>query len=118
MGNGDMIANWLIATLAVVVTAYLLPGVYVEGVLAAVVAALVLGIVNVFLKPIVVVLTLPINILTLGLFTFVINACLVLLTAMVVPGFGVDGFLWAAMFSLVLSIVHATMHIISNRRVW
>ncbi len=118
MKYGELIANWLMATLAVTITSYLLPGVRVDGFWAALMAALVLGAVNVFLKPIIVVLTLPINVLTLGLFTFFINAFLVILTSMIVPGFEVQNLLWALVFSLVLSLVQAMMHVIGNGRSW
>ncbi|MDP3953488.1 MAG: phage holin family protein [bacterium] len=100
-----ILINWFISTLVILASAYLLPGVTVDGFLAALVAALVLGLVNAILKPILVLLTLPINILTLGLFTLVINATLVMLTAYIVPGFAVAGFLWALLFGLILSVV-------------
>lgn len=109
-----LLISWLVATLAVVVTAYLLPGVHVASFVAALVTALVLGIINAVIKPILVVLTLPITILTLGLFTLVINALLVLLAANIVPGFTVDGFWWAVAFSLVLSVVSWFLHQLSQ----
>lgn len=101
----NIIINWIISGLAILITAYLLPGVHVVDFITALMVALVLGIVNAFIKPILIILTLPINILTLGLFTFVINAFLVILTMNLVKGFQVDGFLWALLFSLVLSVI-------------
>ena len=77
----------------------------IEGFVAALVLAVVLGAINAFIKPVIIILTLPINILTLGLFTFVINALLIMLAAMIVPGFGVASFWWAVLFSIVLSVV-------------
>jgi len=103
---GIILLNWLIATLVIIVSAYIVPGISVDGFFAALVTAVVLGLVNAFLRPILIVLTLPINILTLGLFTLVINAGLVMLTAWVVPGFSVDGFLWALLFALMLLLVN------------
>ena len=97
--------KWLISTIAILITAYLLTGVVVEGFVAAIIAALVLGLINAFLKPILIILTLPINILTLGLFTLVINAFLIMLAAAIVSGFDVVNFWWALLFSLVLSII-------------
>lgn len=97
--------NWLILTLAVLGTAYILPGVSVSGFWAAFITALVLGIVNVFIRPILLFLTLPINILTLGIFTFVINALLILLVSAIVPGFSVANFWWALLFSIVITIL-------------
>jgi len=108
----QILLNWLIAALAVLASAYVLPGVSVAGFGSAMIVALVLGIINAFIRPLLLLLTLPINVLTLGLFTFVINAFLVLLTAQIVPGFRVDGFWYALLFSLVLSIVTALIYMI------
>jgi putative membrane protein len=76
----------------------------------ALVVAVVLGFLNTIIKPILIILTLPIEILTLGLFTFVINACLVLLTSKIVGGFYVKSFWWALVFSLVLFLVNGILH--------
>lgn len=105
------ILKWLLNGLAIVITAYLLPGVRLSGFGAALIAALVLGLINTFLKPVLILLTLPINILTLGLLTFVINALLIMLTSAIVSGFSVDGFWWALLFSLVLSIVSYLLNV-------
>lgn len=102
--------NLIVNALAVIISAYILPGVKVDGFLTAVVVAVVLGVVNMFIKPILLLLTLPLNILTLGLFTFVINALLVLLVSNLVPGFKVSGFLWALIFSLVLSVISSFLY--------
>jgi len=100
------ILNILIGTLAVLVTTYILPGVVIEPWTTAVVVAIVLGALNTFLKPILVFFTLPLNILTLGLFTLIINTAIVMLTSSLVPGFTVASFLDALLFSLVLSLVN------------
>ncbi len=105
-----IVIHILINTLAVLVAAYILPGVKVDSFFTAVVVAIVLGIVNAILKPILVILTLPITIITLGLFYFVINAFLILLVSAIVPGFKVHGFWWAIAFSLVLSILGSFLH--------
>jgi len=102
----SLLVHWLVRAVAIIITAYLLPGVRLSGFLAALVTALVLGLVNTFIKPLLLLLTLPLNILTLGLLTFVINALLILLTSSLVPGFAVAGFWWALLFSLVLSVVN------------
>jgi putative membrane protein len=81
-----------------------LPGVLLTGFVSALIVSLVLGLVNAFIKPFLVLITLPINILTLGLFTLVINALLIMLVSYLVPGFKVDGFWWALIFSVTLSI--------------
>lgn len=104
--------QWLINALAVGITAYLLPGVRVSGIFAALITALLLGLVNVFIRPLLLILTLPLNILTLGLFTLVINALMVLLVAAIVPGFSVRGFWWAFLFGLVLAIVNYVLNVI------
>lgn len=106
----NLLGHWLITTVAIIITAYLLPGVSVTGLVPALLAAMVLAIINVLLKPLLLVLTLPINILTLGLFTFVINALLVELTSAIVPGFYVASFWWALLFSLILSLVSGFLH--------
>ena len=111
----NLLVNWLVATVAVWITAYLIPGVILSGFVAALVAALVLGIINAFLRPLIIVLTLPLNILTLGLLTFIINAALVLLTSAIVPGFDVVNFWWALLFSLVLTLVNAGLFTLSKR---
>lgn len=97
----------LLGTIAVFVSAYILPGVKVEGWTTALVLAIVLGVINAFIRPVLLLLTLPINILTLGLFTFVIIALCVLLASYIVPGFHVDGFWWAMAFGVVLAIINS-----------
>lgn len=100
-----LIFRWLIATSAILISAYIIPGITISSFWTALWLALFLGIVNIVLKPILILLTLPINILTLGLFTFVINALLILLSSSVIKGFEVSGFWVAMLFSIVLSII-------------
>lgn len=109
-----LLINLLIGGLAVFVTAYILPGVKVDSFVTAIIVSVILGIVNAILKPILIILTLPINILSLGLFTFVINAILILLVSVLVPGFFVANFLWALIFSLVLSIVSGFLNTLAK----
>ena len=99
-----ILINWLISAMVIVVVSYIVPGVHVDGFMSALAVALVLGIINAFLKPLLIILTLPINILTLGLFTFVINAVLIMLVGKIVPGFSVNGFLWAFIFGIISDI--------------
>ena len=102
-----MIARFIVSALAVWVTAYTLEGVTVEPWWAAMLVALVLGLINTLVRPIVKLLALPINILTLGLFTLVINALMVMLCSWVVSShFKVDSFLWALAFSIVMALVN------------
>lgn len=100
-----LILRWLIIAASILISAYLIPGVAVSGFWAALWLALFLGVVNVVIKPILIIMTLPINILTLGLFTFVINALLILLASSVIKGFEVSGFWTAMLFSIVLSVL-------------
>ena len=97
--------RWLILTAAIMVSAYLFPGIEISGFGTALFAAVVLGILNAFFRPILIIFTLPINILTLGLFTFVINAFLLLMTSGVIGGLHVDGFGSALLGSLIISLV-------------
>jgi len=110
----NKIISWLVATLAIIVSAYILPGVTVSSFFAAFVTALVLGIINAFIKPVLIILTLPLNVLTLGLFTFIINALLIMLTGIIVPGFEVASFWWALLFGLILSLVNFVLHSIAK----
>lgn len=100
----------LINSVAIIVAASILPGVTVDSVTTVVLLAIVLGVINTFIKPLVLLLTLPINLVTLGLFTFVVNALLVLLADLLVGGFAVSNFLWALLFSLVVSLVSSFLN--------
>lgn len=98
--------KWLVMAVSIIVSSYLIPGVKVDGFFTALWVAFFLGIVNVSIKPILILITLPINILTLGLFTFVINALLILLASSVLKGFEVSGFWIAVLFGIVLSVIN------------
>ena len=95
----------LILTAAVLVASYVIDGIRVDGFFSAFLAAAILGILNAFFRPVLLILTLPINILTLGLFTFVINALLLKMVSGVISGFDVSGFWSAVLGALVISIV-------------
>jgi putative membrane protein len=97
----SLLLRWLLNAAALMLVAYLYPGVAVDSLGAAILAAIVLGLVNAVVRPILVVLTLPVTILTLGLFIFVINALLFWFVAKIVGGFHVDGF-WAAFVGSIL----------------
>jgi putative membrane protein len=97
--------HWLIVALALWVTAYILPGVHVASYQALAIAAIVLGLVNAVIRPLLTILTLPITILTLGLFYLLINGFTFLLASKLVPGFHVDGYWWAVLGALVVSVV-------------
>lgn len=106
----QIILSLLVNALAVFAAGYILPGVHINNFVTAIVVAIVLGILNTFVKPILIILTLPITLITFGLFTLVINTVIILLVAVIVPGFRVDGFWWALAFSLVLSIVSSFLN--------
>lgn len=110
----NLLIKLVINTIAIIIAAYVLPGIRVDGITAALIVAILLGVVNAILKPILVILTLPITILTLGLFTFVINALLVLLVDQLVPGFDVVNFWWALLFSVIVSLVSSFLEQIVN----
>lgn len=101
----NILIKWFVSALALLIAAYLIPGIMVESFYIALIVALLLGLVNAVLKPILIVLTLPINILTLGLFTFVINGLLFWFLASFVRGFNVDSFWTAVVGAIVVSLV-------------
>ena len=105
-----LILNLLVNGFVVFVADYFLSGVKVDSFLTAVLVSIGLGIVNTFIKPIVLLMTLPFNIVTLGLFTFVINGMMVILVSTFIPGFVVENFGWAMLFSLVLWAVNFFLH--------
>ncbi len=96
----------IVNTIAVLVTGQILPGIHIENFWTALAVAIVLGVINAVLRPIIFILTLPINILTLGLFSFVIMGGLVYLTSAIVPGFTVNNFGWAILFALIVALIN------------
>lgn len=108
------LVHLLVGAAAVFVTAKILPGVSVSSFATALLVSVSLGIVNATLRPLLILLTLPLNLLTLGLFTFVIIGGLVELVAAFVPGFHVAGFFWALAFALTLSVVNAVFHFLER----
>ncbi len=103
-----LLLRWVLNAAALLLVAYLYPGVAVQSFFAALVAALVLGLVNALVRPVLVILTLPVTVLTLGLFLFVINALMFWLVANLVQGFQVSGF-WAALLGSVLYSILTTI---------
>lgn len=103
-----ILLRWLINALALIIVANVLPGFEVSSLYAALIAAVVLGLLNAIIRPVLLVLTLPINILTLGLFTFIVNAFMIYLVATIVKGFDVATFgiaVWAAVILWLISLV-------------
>ena len=99
------LARLVLNGVAIVIAAWLLPGLHISGPFAGLVAGVILGFVNAIVRPVLFFLTLPLTLITLGLFIFVLNAVCFGLTAWLVPGFSVDGFGWALLGALLVSIV-------------
>lgn len=111
----SIIIKWLLSALSIIISAYLIPGVVVASLWTALIISLVLGLLNLVVKPILLLLTLPVNLLTLGLFSFVINALMVWLTSTIVKGFTVGSFLNALLFSLLLTIIQYLFEIATKK---
>lgn len=105
-----LIARVLLTAITLILVAYLVPGVFIDGIYTAIIVAVVLGLLNLIVRPILIILTLPITILTFGLFAFVINAAIFLFVASFVDGFAVDGFLPALVGSLLVTVVSTIAH--------
>lgn len=113
----NFLLTWLITAVSMVITAYLVPGFAVKSFVAALIAAVVLGLANAIVRPILVVLTLPLTIITLGLFLFVVNALtLWFVGSGITPGFRVVGFMPALLGSIVLTVVSSVLNYFFNRR--
>lgn len=112
-----ILIHWLVSAVAILITAYILPGVSVDNFLTALVIAVVLGIINAFLRPLLIMLTLPVTILSLGLFVFVINGLLVMLAASIVPGFAVANLWWGILFAIVLALTSAVLQMFEEEAV-
>ena len=111
----NIFLRWLINTASILIAAYLIPQVSVSGLWSALILALALGLLNITIKPILVLLTLPINILSLGLFTFIINTLIIMLASTMVKGFELGGFVYALIFSIVLVLLQSFFHSVSRK---
>lgn len=111
----QFLLTWLVTAISLMITAYIVPGFIIISFSAAVIAAIVLGLVNAIVKPILVLLTLPLTIVTLGLFLLVINALTIWLAGALTPGFDVTGFIPALVGSIVLTLVTSAINFLVNR---
>ncbi len=111
----NFLIKLVLSALAVLILAKILPGVDVNSYLSAVIVAIVLAILNAIVKPLLVVLTFPVTVVTLGLFLLVINAAIILLADYFVNGFSVNGWLWALIFSVLLSIFQSILYSILKK---
>ncbi len=102
----------LLTGVAAMLSAYILPGVTIDGFMTAIILAVVLAVLNAVVKPVLVILTIPVTVLTLGLFLLVINALIILLADSLIAGFDTSGFFAALLFSLVLSVITAVLDMI------
>ncbi len=106
----------LLSAVAVIIVSYVLPGVQISDFFTAVILALILSVLNALIKPLLIIFTIPLTILTLGLFLLVINAVVILIADALVSGFYVDGFWWALIFSLLLSITNSILGDLSKSK--
>jgi len=104
-----MLVNWLLSALSVLIVAHVVPGFYVQGLFVAFLAALVIGFVNATLGLLIKLITLPLTVLTLGIFWFLINAAMLKLASLFVPGFQVRGFFAAFFGAILLSLVNLAL---------
>ena len=111
----NLLVKIIISSLAVMITTMILPGVSIDNYFIAVLVAAVLAFLNNVLKPILILFTIPATLFTFGLFLIVINAFIILLADYIVDGFVVDGFWWAVLFSILMSIITSVMESIDNR---
>jgi len=104
-----LLFKWIALTVSILTVSYLLDGIHVSNFWSAFFAAAALGVLNTVVRPVLLLLTLPINLLTLGILTFVINALLLLFVSAIIPGFDVDGFWVAIIGAILISVVHAIL---------
>ena len=97
--------HWLMASVALMLTAYFVPGFHVDGFGAALIASVVIGLVNIFVWPVLTILTLPLTIFTFGFFLLIVNGLALKIAAALTPGFSIDGFLPAVFGSIILSVI-------------
>ncbi|MBE0663264.1 MAG: phage holin family protein [Bacteroidales bacterium] len=112
----NLLIRIIITSISAIVAAYILPGVHIADFSTAIILAVVLALLNSILKPILIILTIPITIFTFGLFLLVINAAMILLAEYFISGFSVENFWWALLFSIILSIISSILGIGSTRQ--
>lgn len=110
-----LITRWILFATAIMLVSWVVPGISISGFLAALVVSIVIGLINATIRPLIYFISLPINILTLGLFSLVINALLLLLAGYITPGFTVSGFLSALIGSILLSLLGIGINSISEK---
>lgn len=111
-----LLLRLVITSISAFIAAYILPGVDIASFTTAIIVAFVLALLNAFLKPILIILTIPITIFTFGLFLLVINAAMIMLASHFISGFFVDGFWYAVLFSIILSIISSLLGVNETRQ--
>lgn len=109
-----LISRLLINIIALLVVSYIVPGFIIKDLKTAVIAAVVIGLINTFVKPILKLITLPLTILTLGIFSIILNVLMLMLAASLTPGFHIDGFITALIASIVLSLVSSFLQMLTK----
>jgi putative membrane protein len=109
-----LLASLIVNTLSILIVSYLLTGVQVSSIQTAILVAIILGVLNVTVKPFLILITIPITIMTLGLFLIVINVIVLMIADSFIGGFNVNGFLWAVLFSVLVSIVNGVLFELSK----
>jgi len=113
----SFLSKTLITAVAILIAVFLLPGVHINGTVTAIMVAAVLGLLNSFIKPILILLTIPITVFTLGLFLLVINILIIKWASDIVPGFKVDSWIWALLFSIIVSLISSFINgLIQNNK--
>ena len=112
----EFLITWLISAAALMITSYIVPGFFVANIVSAAIASIVLGLINAIIKPLLIVLTLPLTLLTFGLFLFVINAIAILLAGWLTPGFVVGGFFPALVGSIVLTLITSGLTMLVGKK--
>jgi putative membrane protein len=106
----NIVGKLLVNVVALLIVEYLVPGFVLGNIGVAIVAAIVIGVINTFIRPVIQILALPFSIVTLGITAFLINVALLMLAARIVPGFEIDGFLTAAVSSIALTLIGSFLH--------
>lgn len=112
----QFLLTWLLMALSFIITAYVVPGFYVAGIVSALIAAVMLGLVNAIVRPLLIILTLPLTIVTLGFFLLIVNVITLQIAAALTPGFKIGGILSAILGSVVLTVVSSVLNSFFNKR--
>ena len=112
----SMLIKWILFALLIVFVAWIIPGISVSNFFSAMIASVVIGLINIFIRPLIEFISFPVTFLTLGLFSFVVNAFLLMLAGWIAPGFEVDGFWSAVLGSIVLAIFAGVINKITTKK--